>query len=103
MEWIVIWIVCGIICTVVAQNKGRDGCGWFALGLLLGPFGIVLALVMPADQEAQERKSLQQDSRKCPACAELIKREASKCKHCGEKIEPLGRRKNDPGDEALRE
>ena len=89
MEWVVIWIICGIICTVVAQGKGRDGCGWFALGILLGPLGIILALVVSADHKAQEKKALAGDSRKCPACAELIKREATKCRFCGEELPKL--------------
>jgi RNA polymerase subunit RPABC4/transcription elongation factor Spt4 len=26
--------------------------------------------------------------KKCPACAELVKAEARKCKHCGEALTP---------------
>lgn len=42
---VVIWILFGIISMVAAQKKGRDGCGWFLLGVLLGPFGFILALL----------------------------------------------------------
>jgi len=43
MEILLIWLLFGIVSAVVASNKGRSGCGWFALGVLLGPFGFILA------------------------------------------------------------
>ena len=46
---IVIWVLFGIAAAVVMTNKGRSGCGGFALGFLLGPIGLVIALVMGAE------------------------------------------------------
>ena len=40
------WFFCGVISSVVASNKGRSVFGWFAIGLLLGPVGVVLSLVI---------------------------------------------------------
>lgn len=51
---VVIWILFGIISMVAAQKKGRSGCGWFLLGMLLGPFGFILALLSDPIEEPQK-------------------------------------------------
>ena len=84
---IIIWVVCGLIAGAIAENKGRSGCGGFAIGVLLGPLGIIWALVMKTDQTKVDDKSLKSGKmKKCPACAELVKAEATKCRHCGEDL-----------------
>jgi len=84
MEFLVIWLVCGVIAAIVATNKGRSGCGWFLVGVLLGPFGFILALVVSRNESKAEKRSIQSgELKKCPHCAELVKREAVVCKHCG--------------------
>ena len=39
------------------------------------------------ETEAKAKKKEEKASKKCPSCAELIKKEAKVCKHCGKEIE----------------
>jgi hypothetical protein len=46
VEYLFLWILFGIASAYVAGGKGRNWVGWFILGVLLGPFGLILAHVV---------------------------------------------------------
>jgi len=67
-----------------AKEWGRDWLLWGALALFLSPIIAGIALAVLGEDEDATIES--RDLRKCPQCAELIKAEAIKCKHCGSEI-----------------
>lgn len=69
MEWAAGWLICGIIAAAIGGGKG-EGCAAFIFGILLGPFGILIALASSGDRTT------------CPFCAEKIKKKAKVCPHC---------------------
>lgn len=73
-------LVLGFVCANIAEGKGRGRGSWFLLGLLFGPFSLIVLLLLPKDD-------LGLGHIKCPYCAEFVKKEAVVCKHCGRDLE----------------
>lgn len=84
MEYLLLWIGCGIVSAMIANSKGNSGCGWFAIGVLLGPIGLLMAF-FTSDNEL-EKNFRKGNTKKCPYCAEFVKEEARICKHCGRRL-----------------
>jgi hypothetical protein len=88
MEYLIIWGFFGIIAASIASAKGRSGFGWFILGLLLGPFSLVVALLPSLKPQFMPAGAPAADLVPCPECAELIQRQARKCRFCGAAVTP---------------
>ncbi|MCA1407565.1 hypothetical protein I6F26_23260 [Ensifer sp. IC3342] len=43
-----IWILCSIVTAVVAALRGGHSLRWLLIGCVLGPIGIIVALLMPS-------------------------------------------------------
>ena len=66
---IIFWLFCGIIAGMIGSKKGQ-GCLSFLVGILFGPFGIIIALLSKGKR------------RTCPYCKELVNEDAVICKYC---------------------
>ncbi len=85
----IIWLGCGIAAGHIHQQRGRSMETGFWAGVLLGPLGVLLALVSKPDPAGLERAALSGGKRKCPSCAELVQAEAKVCRYCQRDLPPL--------------
>lgn len=99
MEYVIIWLLFGLTATIIANSKGRNGCGWFLLGVLIGPFALIVA-ALPSLKAGQTAPTPETHVI-CPDCAELIRKEARVCKHCGCKISHIEPQADGEPDEVV--
>lgn len=75
---ILIWLLGAVVVGAFARSKDRSFVGYTALAMLLSPIvGFIAVLVLGSS------------GRKCPACAEIVKQDALKCKFCGALLPPV--------------
>jgi uncharacterized membrane protein YeaQ/YmgE (transglycosylase-associated protein family) len=68
-----VWILSGFVGWCAGYLKGNTTAGLF-LGLLLGPIGWLIVMVLPDRQL------------RCGQCCGVVSNEASRCRHCGERL-----------------
>lgn len=88
MEFFLVAAVLGIIPALIAQSKGRSFIAWWLYGFLLFIIALVHSLVIKKDAKVAEQEMIADGMRKCPFCAEMVRKEAVKCKHCGSDLTP---------------
>lgn len=90
MLWIAGWIFFSALIGLMAARKGLTGFGYFLLSMIISPLlGLVFVLAAPADHGRREREQIAAgELRPCPECAEPIRPQAIKCRHCGAAVTP---------------
>jgi hypothetical protein len=69
MEILFFWMLFGLIGLAIGLKKGLNPAIAVLGGILLGPFSLLMVFVSS-------------ETKKCPKCAEMVKKEAAVCKHC---------------------
>ena len=84
MVFILSWLIFSFVVMAIAEARGRSVWSFFWLSLLASPLiALIVLVVTPPTREQAERLAMRGgDSKRCPHCAELVKREALVCKHC---------------------
>lgn len=88
--WIVVAVICAFLSYFLAKGKGRDPVPMFLCGLFLGPIGVIIAAVAPANPASRQQPGppidfeqfLDRQTKKCPRCAEWVKFQAKVCRFC---------------------
>jgi peptidoglycan/LPS O-acetylase OafA/YrhL len=81
-------IIIGFIAVPVVSAAGGSG-GAAGFAAFLAPIGaLFVSLSRPTGEAMAVQTGASSDFRKCPFCAEAIRREAVKCKHCGSEVSP---------------
>lgn len=95
VEVLAFWFLFAIVVGVAAGSRGRSGFGWFLLSMIISPLiGLLLVLVLPnrkwtsAPTQGFIEPVTPETHVRCPACRELVRADASKCKHCGTTLVP---------------
>lgn len=79
------WIIFALAIGVYASGKNVPY-GFFGGFLISLVFSPIIGFVVIAFSKPSEKRLLRQGFKKCPACFELVRQEARKCKHCGEDL-----------------
>lgn len=84
----IVWVLLCILIATWSSRWGYSGAAGFWGSFFCTPLlaTLVLLIMGPDKKEIEKRRQVNEDLKKCPACAELIKKEAKKCRFCGQEF-----------------
>ena len=91
--WLLLaWLLGVVLVAIAGRERGRNGLAWTLLAVLLTPpLAGLLLLVLPSRVAERDRRLAKRRAggrALCPMCAEVIRIEALRCRHCGAAVGP---------------
>lgn len=79
------WLILSLVVGALSRNRGHSFIAGTLFALVLSPLiaGIIVLVRRPNTAKLEARAVKAGLSKKCPQCAEVVRAEAVKCKHCG--------------------
>jgi hypothetical protein len=68
----------GIVTALLAAKKGRNAFGWWLFGTLFFLMALPMLLILEPTESGWTKK--------CAHCAQWVKKDASRCRYCGERL-----------------
>lgn len=84
--YLLLTLVGGPALVILGNMTGASRMGAAVLGFMSPLAGLVMALASSTGEQKAVQDGEFREFRKCPFCAESIRKEAVKCKHCGSEI-----------------
>jgi hypothetical protein len=87
------WIILVFVVASVAKSKGRSYGGFWAISLFFSPIiGLIVLGVMGENKEVLQQQNIEAGvTKKCPFCANEIKKEAIVCQFCGRDLPSINK------------
>jgi hypothetical protein len=85
---IVGWLVLAVGVGLAAAALRRSGLLWGLLALVLSPLIAGVALLIAGRKRGLDEPSPWTHIR-CPTCKEMIRMDATVCRYCGQRIDPI--------------
>jgi len=92
---LVAWIMCAITTAIIAGSRDRSAVAWLFIGLIMGVFGLILVIVLPAANRRLAPASFNnafpligagrkkvESGVQCPDCKQEVELTARQCPHC---------------------
>lgn len=85
------WVLLVVVVGGIAHEQGRSWVSYGLLAIVFSPLVAVAVLALLPHTQAELETVAKRDPllRRCPHCAEFVKREASVCRYCHRAIESL--------------
>lgn len=80
------WLIGSLAVGIWSDKKGFGLIQGFGLALLLSPLlgAVIVAVRNPKREVVESHQIASGEMKRCPACSELIRPQAKKCRFCGE-------------------